>query len=120
MRRTKVKSKDRYAENWRVISLNAKQMTKGRCCYPGCNSKAQETHHVCYLEETDEGLIAIASQEEIGIHVFPLCKYHHSDNPGCAHHITNWRRDRGENTPEFYELLRKGWAEKVYAVKHQV
>jgi hypothetical protein len=105
----------RYAENWGEISRKARSLTKGLCCYPGCQQRASAVHHALYRDNRG----AIAGREKPGIHVFGLCDYHHSKEAGCAHHPKNWKHDSkdpvlgNQNTSRFYLRLREGWKEKM-------
>lgn len=100
----------RYAKNWSSISLQCKQLTKFKCCYPGCHSKCVETHHSLYYDKQG----AIAGRELPGIHVFPLCDTHHK----LAHKKSNWITNKSnpelgnKNTSGFYLVLRNGWLER--------
>ncbi len=101
----------RYAENWANISRQCRALSGGKCCYPGCQEKATESHHAVYRDK--EGLIA--GREIPGVHIFPLCDRHHKE----AHWPRNWVRSphspefNNRNSPEFYLKLRKGWLSKL-------
>ena len=100
----------RYADNWSEISLQAKLLSKYRCCFLGCRSKCSETHHALYSDKM--GLIA--GREIPGVHVFPLCDRHHKE----AHSRRNWIRSHdpvsgNRNTAAFYLQLLQGWREAV-------
>lgn len=115
-KREATKYNDRYSDNWLSISHRTRRLTKGKCCFPGCQEKASETHHAVYWD--NEG--AIAGREIPGVHVFPLCNYHHAtDHREGAHHSNNWHKDsrnpvlKNRNTPQYYLKLRTGWLEKL-------
>lgn len=100
---------DRYAENWRKASYEAKKLTNFKCVL--CASNCTETHHALYRDK--RGMIA--GREIPGVHIFPLCDRCHS----VAHSSKNWRRDPvcpelgNRNTPDFYRKLRFGWLAKI-------
>lgn len=103
---------DRYADNWRQLSAEAKHLANGRCCYPGCSEPAAQTHHAYYQDERG----AIAGREVPGESIFPLCDRHHSESdPAGAHHWKNWMKDPfnpalgNRNAPEYLAALRQGW-----------
>lgn len=106
-----IKSKEidysvRYADNWGEISLQAKLLTKYKCCFLNCRSNCVETHHALYSDK----LGMIAGREVPGVHVFPLCQKHHK----LAHSKRNWicamnPVENNRNTPAFYLQLRMGW-----------
>ncbi|MGB3205203.1 MAG: hypothetical protein WBB28_09460 [Crinalium sp.] len=106
----------RYAANWSELARQAKRLTAGKCCL--CDEPATEVHHALYKDK--EG--AIAGREIPGVHVFPLCDRHHSNEPGGAHHRSNWRRDKyrpelgNKNTPSFYTKLRQGWLQRQHLI----
>lgn len=109
----------RYPATWEEDSRYAKNLTRGLCCYPGCNNQATETHHARYQNENGR---SICGSPTPGLDTFPLCDEHHSDrsNPASAHHPSNWIKGTcqhpleidSRNTPEYHALLRQGWAEK--------
>lgn len=106
----------RYAQNWGEISKRCRQRVNYRCCYSGCDERAIETHHAAYSDERG----AIAGREIGGIHVFPLCRIHHSRrHKEGAHHRRNWKHDfdnpvLGSGNSEKYLLkLRDGWISKI-------
>ena len=109
----------RYPATWEEDSRYAKTLTRGLCCYPGCNNQATETHHARYQNENGR---SICGSPTPGLDTFPLCDEHHSDrsNPASAHHPSNWIKGTcqhpleidSRNTPEYHALLRQGWAEK--------
>lgn len=103
----------RYADNWSEISKKCKDATRGRCCFPGCTKKANESHHAVYRDAQG----AIAGRELPGIHVFAQCKVHHSRlNKDGAHNRRNWIKGTkkehyldARQTVEYYQKLRKGF-----------
>jgi hypothetical protein len=104
--------RERYAPNWGAISLECIRSTKGICCYLNCTNQAIASHHGLYQD--DEG--SVAGREIIGVHIFPLCKDHHSvSHEEGAHHYRNWiskcRNPRltNRNTVSYYLKLREGW-----------
>lgn len=98
---------NRYGENWTIVSQKTRRKTGHRCCFPGCEDRATETHHSIYQDKDG----AIKGREIPGVHVFPLCDRHHK----VAHQKRNWLKSKTDpelnnrNTPEFYRLLRQGW-----------
>lgn len=111
---------DRYAEWWADISRQARRLVGNQCCYPKCCRRAQAVHHAAYLERNTIGqLVPIRGREIPGVHVFPLCAFHHSKRPGCAHHPSNWQASKlpppgldAVQLPHFYQRLLEGWREK--------
>lgn len=99
----------RYAPNWNEIRRKALAATDGKCVL--CDRDAKEVHHAMYADSRG----AIAGSEVPGVHIFPLCKYHHKQ----AHSSRNWRFDSGNplfgnrNTDKFLLRLRSEYLMKV-------
>jgi hypothetical protein len=105
--------------SWNSISSFTLAATGGLCCYPGCGEPAYQAHHAHYMI----GDTLITRVPVPGRDLFGLCRLHHSHraHPECAHHEGNWqygvleepKEADSRNTPEYYNLLRRGWQEKT-------
>jgi hypothetical protein len=109
-----------HPKKWRKTAARAKLLTHGKCCC--CKSLATEVHHAYY--GLDAVLVVVAFSAVLSIfhaifllllallpfawglrlpipgfevplwQVFPLCDYHHSNRPGCAHNFSNYQASK--------------------------
>lgn len=104
---------------WESTALATKKACGGLCCYPGCWKRGSAAHHAAYQD--NDG--AIVGRELAGVHVFWLCRTHHSKkNRDGAHHPMNWFPGKvaieARNTIAYYKLLREGYQEKKAKCRH--
>lgn len=116
----------RHPTRWRTTKLWARQLTNDRCVR--CLNKASAVHHAFYgLWLLGILFLPIAGVELPGWQVFPLCDRCHSNRPGCAHNLKNYRISRrsrwlNHNTLIYTWYLRlcflrtQAWVYQVVAV----
>lgn len=106
------KSKDlrRHPTRWRTTIIWARQLTNDRCVR--CLDEADAVHHAFYgFWLIGVLFLPIAGVELPGRQVFPLCDRRHSNRPGCAYNLKNYRVSkrsswRNHNTLAYVWYLR--------------
>lgn len=67
-------------EHWKALRRAALERDGGRCCWPGCNSRAS---HVDHIQPRPRGAVGPTAADTLG-NLQSLCRSHHSSKTAQA------------------------------------